>query len=119
MGDVGVAGEGLGLEKAVHEDLIRAGLGDQAMQLPLRIPAAQDQPPAARPQVRVQRPQALVQPPARGRADGPPLQPLVPHIDRQHRPPRRQGVMQGRVVGQPQVAAEPQDDGRRCGQAAS
>ncbi|MNQ58688.1 hypothetical protein D3C85_729010 [compost metagenome] len=110
MGDVSVAGIGLRLEQAVHEDPIGARLGDQATQLGLGVAPSQDQPPAASPQGGVQRTQRLVQPPARRSPQTTPFADLVRNIERQDRPTGRDGGVQGRIVIQPQVATEPQDD---------
>ncbi|MNV83489.1 hypothetical protein D3C71_1772990 [compost metagenome] len=114
MGDIDVAREGLRLEPTVHEDLIGAGLINQTAQLSLGVAPAQNEPPAARAQRGVQRPQRLVQPPRGRRAERAPLAPLVQDEKRQQGPPRRCGGVQGGVVFQSQVAAEPQDDRTRA-----
>jgi len=109
MGDVGVAGEGLGLEQAIHVDGVGAGLRNQAKQLGLAVAAAKDQPGAALPQGGVERAQGFVEPPKGGGAHGTDTGTLIEDVDGDNRPSGLRRVVEGRIVGQTQVLTEPQD----------
>src|SRR5690606_34605723 len=113
VGDVGVADEGLWLEPAVHEDLVGAGLVNQAAKFSLAVAAPQDEPPSAPAQRGVQGAQGFVQPPPGGGAGTTPLPALVENINGKDRPFRGKRGGQGGIIAQPQVAAKPQNDGGR------
>ena len=107
VGDVGVAGEGVGLEAAVQEDGAGPGLTNQPSQFGLAVAASQDQARAECAQRGVQRAQGLVQPPEGGSAhwSG---RALVKDIDRDDRAAGLNSMGQGRIVRQPQIPAEPE-----------
>ena len=109
MGDVGVAREGGGFEPPVHEDGVGAGFLDQALKLDQRIAAPQDQSRPAFLKRGVQGAQGLVEPPQRGRARRT-IRVVVQDEDRQDRTTGRDGMIQGGIVVQAQVAAKPKDD---------
>ncbi len=109
MGDLGVAGEGGGFEQPIHKQGVGPGVLDQALKLGQRIAAPQDQPRTAFPKRIVQGAQGLVQPPQRGRARRT-VRVAVQDEDRQDRTAGGDGVIQGGIVVQAQVAAKPEDD---------
>ena len=110
MGDLGVVFEGVGLEQTVHEHRVGAGLVDQPLQFGQAMAATQDQACIPGLQCVVEGRERFVQPPARRAADRPPGV-VVQDEDRHDRPPRLGRVVQGGIVLQTQIAAEPEDDG--------
>ena len=108
--DVRVALDERRIVEPVPVDPPGAGLACDVEQRLERTAPAQAQSPAAGPQRRIQRREALVQPPT-ARAAGRPVAVLPGgvHVQRDHVPRLRAGRAQRGVVGQAQVATEPDD----------
>ncbi len=107
--DPPVAPLGGRLVQPVPVDAGGIDLGRQLAEHLERGPLAHHQPKPVTAEITLQGLQRTVEPPARCRARRPRLLLLgAPHEHRHHRPGRRGGGKRG-VVGQPQVAAEPDD----------
>ena len=96
----------------VPEDRVGAALRHDRRHDDLRRPAAQHQPSAARGDARGERGEGVVQPPARRRAERAQAgRDLVEDMEEDDRPPRPRRRVEGGIVGEPQVVAQPDENG--------
>ncbi len=105
-----VAGDARGVVDPLPEDRPRPGFRDQRLQDRQRRAPAQDQRRSGVFQRAGEHRETFAQPPPRRRAKR--LDRLVMDEDRDHRPAALRRTSQRRVIRKPQVAAEPDEDGR-------
>jgi hypothetical protein len=110
--DFGVAGDGGGFVEAVPIQAIRAGLAHQLRQGLQPAAAPDDEPRTQLAQRFIQRREAMMQPPSAGAAHGPiAAADRLVDVDGNDPLGGGQGGAQGGMVGQAQVAAEPEEGG--------